>query len=88
LRTRITRASPKSVKPSNLPPQFRHSSPRLRNHIAISSRSSEFTASLERLYVLHAFQKKSKKGIGTPGAEIDLIRARLRWAVELEHGRI
>ena len=29
------------------------------------------------LWVVHAFQKKSKTGIKTPKAEIDLIRARL-----------
>lgn len=32
------------------------------------------------IYVLHAFQKKSKKGIATPKHEIDLIRDRLRRA--------
>src|SRR4051812_3030112 len=35
-----------------------------------------------RIYVLHAFQKKSKSGVKTPKAEIDLIRARLRLAQE------
>lgn len=34
------------------------------------------------VYVLHAFQKKSKRGIRTPKAEIDLIRSRLRAAEE------
>ena len=29
------------------------------------------------LWVIHAFQKKSKTGIRTPKAEIDLVRARL-----------
>ena len=29
------------------------------------------------LWVIHAFQKKSKKGVQTPKSEIDLIRARL-----------
>lgn len=29
------------------------------------------------LWVIHAFQKKSKSGIKTPKAEIDLVRARL-----------
>ena len=29
------------------------------------------------LWVLHAFQKKSKTGIKTPKAEVDLVRARL-----------
>jgi phage-related protein len=30
------------------------------------------------VYVLHVFQKKSKKGIATPKADMDLIRSRLR----------
>ena len=33
-----------------------------------------------RLYVLHAFQKKSKRAIATPKAEIDLVRSRLKQA--------
>jgi phage-related protein len=37
----------------------------------------------KKLYVLHAFQKKSSKGIKTPQREIDLIRERLRQAKEL-----
>lgn len=32
------------------------------------------------VYVLHAFQKKSKKGIATPQREIGLIKERLRRA--------
>jgi phage-related protein len=32
------------------------------------------------LYVLHAFQKKSAKGIATPQRHLDLIRQRLREA--------
>ncbi len=32
------------------------------------------------IYVLHAFQKKSKKGIETPRAEIEKIRLRLKDA--------
>ena len=34
------------------------------------------------VYVLHAFQKKSKKGIATPQRDIDLIKARLKRAEE------
>ena len=34
------------------------------------------------IYVLHAFQKKSKQGIKTPKHEIDLIENRLREAAE------
>lgn len=34
----------------------------------------------EAVYVLHAFQKKSRKGIATPKAEIDVVRRRLKAA--------
>ena len=40
-----------------------------------------------RIYVLHVFQKKSKRGIATPQKEIELIRARLKWAERLYTGR-
>ncbi|WP_337833363.1 type II toxin-antitoxin system RelE/ParE family toxin [Desulfonatronum thioautotrophicum] len=33
--------------------------------------------------VLHCFQKKSKSGIRTPKADIDLIRARLKMAEDI-----
>lgn len=36
-----------------------------------------------RIYVLHAFQKKSKKGIETPKRDVDLIRKRYTEAQEL-----
>lgn len=36
----------------------------------------------EIVYVLHAFQKKSKKGIATPPLEIDKIKSRLKRAEE------
>jgi len=39
------------------------------------------------IYVLHAFQKKSKKGIATPKREIELIKSRLRDAEELHPAR-
>lgn len=32
----------------------------------------------EAVYVLHAFQKKSKKGIATPKEEIEVIKERLK----------
>jgi phage-related protein len=41
----------------------------------------------EAIYVLHAFQKKSKRGIATPQAELDLIRQRLVEAERLHKGR-
>jgi phage-related protein len=36
-----------------------------------------------RVYVLHAFQKKSKSGIATPQSEISLIKQRLKRAIEM-----
>lgn len=42
------------------------------------------------VYVLHAFMKKSKRGIATPKAEIDLIKKRIKVAEEnykLRQGR-
>ena len=38
----------------------------------------------ERFYVLHCFQKKSRRGMKTPKKEVDLIKRRLRMAQELE----
>ncbi|WP_246844128.1 type II toxin-antitoxin system RelE/ParE family toxin [Hydrocoleum sp. CS-953] len=35
----------------------------------------------ETVYVLHAFQKKSKKGVKTPQSDIDLIKQRYKDAV-------
>ena len=40
-----------------------------------------------RVYVLHVFQKKSKRGIATPQRDIELIRARLKWADPLKPQR-
>jgi phage-related protein len=34
----------------------------------------------DAVYVLHAFQKKSKKGIQTPAGDIELIKTRLKQA--------
>jgi len=34
----------------------------------------------EVVYVLHAFQKKAKKGIATPKTEVDLVKKRLKIA--------
>ena len=35
----------------------------------------------DAIHVLHAFQKKSKSGIGTPQPDIDLISSRLKRAL-------
>jgi phage-related protein len=37
----------------------------------------------KRIYVLHAFQKKSKRGIATPQRDVDLIKKRYAEAQEL-----
>jgi hypothetical protein len=36
----------------------------------------------EAVYVLHVFQKKSKKGIETARADVNLIKERLKWATQ------
>src|SRR5664280_2605219 len=40
----------------------------------------------QAVYVLHCFQKKSKHGIETPAADMNLIRARLKEAEALAKG--
>jgi phage-related protein len=37
----------------------------------------------EAVFVLHCFQKKSKRGIATPKVDMDIIRARLKVAEAL-----
>ena len=39
------------------------------------------------VYVLHAFQKKSKHGIATPKSVIDLVKQRLQRALEIDRER-
>lgn len=41
----------------------------------------------DAIYVLHAFQKKSKRGIATPKPDVDLIRQRLADATRLHEQR-
>jgi phage-related protein len=38
---------------------------------------------VQAVFVLHCFQKKSKRGIATPKEDIDIIRARLKIAEAL-----
>jgi phage-related protein len=40
------------------------------------------------VYVLHVFQKKSKRGRETPQHDIDVIRERLKRAAELHASRV
>ena len=39
------------------------------------------------VYVLHAFQKKSKRGVATPKADLDLIDRRLKEAIADDKGQ-
>ena len=45
----------------------------------------------EAIFVLHCFQKKSKRGVATPKPDMDIVRARLRVAAamaqELRHAK-
>ena len=45
----------------------------------------------EAVFVLHCFQKKSKRGIATSKEDMDIVRARLKaaevLAKELQHGK-
>jgi len=41
----------------------------------------------DAVYVLHVFQKKSKKGIATPQEEIEKIKGRLKLAEELHKSK-
>jgi phage-related protein len=36
------------------------------------------------VYVLHAFQKKSKHGIATPQSELELVKQRLKRVIEID----
>ena len=42
----------------------------------------------EAIYVLHAFQKKSKSGIATPKRDLDLIEERFKRTKELHALRV
>ncbi len=41
----------------------------------------------DAIYVLHAFQKKSKKGIATPQHDLDVIKTRLKMAQQIHDSR-
>ena len=41
----------------------------------------------DAVYVLHAFQKKSKKGIATPQHDIAVIKSRLKMAEQIHESR-
>ena len=50
-------------------------------HDGDTFRARVYTVRFETaVYVLHAFQKKAKRGVATPKRELDLVRRRLRVA--------
>jgi len=52
----------------------------IENHEGNAYRAVYTIKFAKAVFVLHVFQKKSKKGIATPKMEIDLIRQRLKLA--------
>lgn len=47
---------------------------------SVGSAISSLVKFAEAVFVLHCFQKKSKRGIATPKEDMDIIRARLKVA--------
>lgn len=43
---------------------------------------------VDAVYVLHAFQKKSKRGVKTPKRDLELIERRLKAAKQMEEERL
>ena len=60
---------------------------KIRSNYASNTYRAVYTTKIgDAIYVLHAFQKKSTRGIQTPRKEIDLIKRRLQRAQELAQG--
>ena len=56
----------------------------IRSNYASNTYRAVYTTKIgDRIYVLHAFQKKSTRGIQTPQKEIHLIKRRLQRTQEL-----
>jgi phage-related protein len=74
--------TPLDMKPL---PQFGTGVYELRESFTRDAYRLMYVVNLKRaLYVLHAFMKKSKSGIGLPRRDIELIASRLRRARELD----
>ncbi len=52
------------------------------DHQSDTYRAVYTVAFSEMVYVLHAFQKKSKKGVATPKPDLELVKKRLKAAEE------
>jgi phage-related protein len=57
------------------------------DHVGDTWRAVYTVRYTEAVYVLHAFQKKSKRGIGTPKRDVALIHQRLAEAERLHQER-
>jgi len=74
--------TPLDIKPL---PQFGSGVYELRESFDRNAYRMMYVVNLRKaLYVLHAFMKKSKSGIGLPKPDADLIAVRLRRARELD----
>lgn len=59
----------------------------LRNSLEGNAYRAVYIAKLkDKIYVLHCFKKKSKSGIATPKKDLELIRSRLKLAIEDSKG--
>jgi phage-related protein len=58
----------------------------IRNHKGDAFRVVYTVRLADAVYVLHAFQKKSKTGRETPKADIDMIERRMREAERISEG--
>lgn len=52
------------------------------NHDGNTYRAVYIAKLKDKIYVLHCFQKKSKSGIATPPKDVELIKKRLKLAIE------
>jgi phage-related protein len=57
------------------------------DHVGDTYRAVYTLTLRDTIYVLHAFQKKSKHGIATPQRDLELVRQRLRRAIEIHDQR-
>lgn len=57
------------------------------DHVGDTYRAVYTVRFSDAIYVLHVFQKKSKKGIATPEKDIELIKSRLKAAEEHNRGK-
>ena len=52
------------------------------DHNGNTYRTAYIAKMKDRIYVLHCFQKKAKRGIATPVRDIELIKSRLKLATD------